>query len=195
MAITFVYDFEATKAALLYLVSKGLPSFDKHKALTLLFLADRAHLLRFGRTITGDSYVLSADGPIPLETARFLGGLQGEGTKVGTSEVKDLAELFELTNDEHPQHLLKVPFDKDALSESDLVILDQVASEHGGKTFDELYEETHATAAYANVWKGEESFPMSFEDFFIDAPEAKLVLDEILRRERLIMAFPDPVSA
>ena len=76
MALTFKFDFEATKAVLLYLAAKELPNFDKYRASKLLFLADREHLVCFGRTITGDSYNALPYGPTPNRTLELLDAIR-----------------------------------------------------------------------------------------------------------------------
>ncbi len=71
IAIQFEYDIAKTQTALAYFAGKRLPAFDPDKAMALLFLADREHLLRFGRTITGDRYEARNNGPVAVETEKL----------------------------------------------------------------------------------------------------------------------------
>ena len=60
----FDYDAEAALAAMAYLCAKCSPPVTRQKMCILLFLAEREHLLRFGRPITGD-HLPGAGGDFP----------------------------------------------------------------------------------------------------------------------------------
>ena len=202
MPLSFQFDFDATKTALLYLASKELPEFDKYRAVKLLFLADREHLLRYGRTITGDSYNALPYGPTPDRTLELLNGLERvalEGTAPPSDMVADFARLIEVADLAHPTYHVSSEPDLDALSESDLMALDAVVREHGRKSFDELRDLTHGMKAYTNAWRidsARRKFPMSFEDFFADDPGKADFLMEIEEEQKLARLFPaEPVRA
>lgn len=196
-AIDFDFDFDKTKAALLYLATHRLPEFDKYKACKLLFLADREHLLRFGRTITGDSYSALPYGPTPDKTLDLLDEFEAvvqEGQDVKTPEAEELVAALRSDGMPYARYDNKVAPDLDALSESDVMILDQVASEHGCKTFQQLYELTHQMSAYKNAWRDDprrRRFPMCFEDFFAGTGK-DAVLQQLIEDQRLRRAFPEP---
>lgn len=192
--IHFEFDYERTKAALLYLTSRHLPKFDKYQAFKLLFLADRAHLLRFGRTITGDSYDAWTYGPCPTETKRILDSLQRleEGEPTTCTEAVDIAKILDLTQDKYPCYRLKAEANLEALSESDRLILDQVANQYGSKGSDDLYNLTHDLAAYKSAWQGgseSDRYRMRFEDFFIEAPDREPILRELREEQQLRRLF------
>ena len=94
--IGFEYDQQATAAAIAHLNSKFTSPLTAPMLGTLLFLADREHLIRFGRPITGDYYEAAESGPVP--TRIFNPRLTG----VDMGSVQDL------------------------LSQSDIMVLDQV---------------------------------------------------------------------
>ncbi len=201
MALTFNFDFPATKAALLYLASKELPDFDKYRASKLLFLADREHLLRFGRTITGDAYNALPYGPTPDATLDLLNGLEAvvhQGKLPMSDQVAELVTALELTNLHYPTYHAKVEPDLNAMSKSDMRVLDQVVEDHGRKTFSELKTLTHGMKAYTNVWLDDgprKKFPMAFEDFFAEAPDKAEYLKELQEDQRLAQALPQVVCA
>ena len=201
MPLSFSFDFEATKAALVYLASKNLPNFDKYRAVKLLFLADREHLLRFGRPITGDSYSALPYGPTPDKILSLLGGLERvalEGDEPMSDEVAELVNNLDVAEDEYSTYHAKSQPDFDALSKSDVSVLDHVIQEHGLKTFNELKELTHGMKAYADVWRSNgvrKKFPMAFEDFFAEAPEKAEFLKELEENQELHRAFPDFLCA
>lgn len=165
IAIQFEFDTAKTQSALAYLAGKRLPDFDPDKAMVLLFLADREHLLRFGRTITGDRYEARGAGPVAVETEKS-----------------------------HLANKPTFDYDEEALSESDHVVLDHVAQEYGAKTCAEIGGFTRNLTAYRNarIQGGErEDWRMRFEDFFAEAPDRAPILQEIKEEQQLRRMFSD----
>ncbi len=201
MTLSFEFDFEATKAALLYLASKELSQFDKYRAIKLLFLADREHLLRFGRPITGDKYNALPFGPTGDRILNFLGELESvalEGELPKSPEVAELVASLEVAEDEYSTYHAKVEPDWDALSKSDINVLNHVVEEHGHKSFNELKKFTHDMTAYKSVWRedqGQRKFPMVFDDFFAEEPEKSGFLKELRENQTIAKAFPSTMNA
>lgn len=136
----------------------------------LLFLADRNHLLRYGRPITGDDYEATATGPVPVKAVQILDELE--------------------VNADH---------DNDLLSDSDRLTLDQIACEHGNKTEEEVTSAARTAEAYQKARRkaqetDRQSFPMYFENFFDDAPDRLEVLEELVEDQRMRRVFPDVLS-
>jgi Protein of unknown function (DUF4065) len=195
MALSFKFDFEATKAALLYLASKNLPDFDKYRAVKLLFLADREHLLRFGRPITGDDYSALKYGPTPNRVLNFLDDLErvaNRGDDPGSDEVSELARCLSVTEKRYPTYHAKEKPDLDYLSKTDLIALDSAVAEYGQKDFEELKTFTHGLKAYSEAWRPNElreKFPMPYESFFADLPARQEFLKELEVEQRLTQAL------
>ena len=169
MAVSFRFDFAKARAALLYLASQNLPGFDKGKACKLLFLADKLHLVRYSRPITGDRYWALEHGPVPSRLLVLLN--QIEAQKITDKEAHELAEGLGLDRAYvNPRLQARQRPDMDELSQSDVEALNRIAVTRGAKTFAELRVLTHETVAYRRAWakkpakKG--SLPMAFEDFF-----------------------------
>ncbi len=203
MSVSFAFDFDKALAALLYLASKPevVPGLDKYKAGKLLFLAEKYHLVQYGRPIFGDTYKALPYGPVP----QLLIDLVQEMTDVargGTSpriEVKRLAEVLDVEGRyRYPRLVAKAGFDaeiKAALSASDVAALDHVIALHGRKSFDELKALTHEMPAYRRAWEsrpaGVEVKQMDYEDFFeedqdaIDGAKEHMLENAVLRE-----AFP-----
>jgi Protein of unknown function (DUF4065) len=59
-----------------FLASKHLPQLTKWRICKLLFLADKLHLLRYGRPITGDAYYAMKLGPVPTNVLNVLDNAQ-----------------------------------------------------------------------------------------------------------------------
>lgn len=200
MTLTFTFDFEKTRAALLHLASKEIMEFTKYKAVKLLFLADREHLFRFGRPITGDSSDALPYGPVPSHMLSTLGGMETILSEDGlpdqvSVDARTLAKSFVLETGKHPTYRAIETPDLDQLSESDIMVLDKIAEEFGHRAFDEIYNFTHALKAYATVWQEgstRRKFPMKFEDFFLDAPDRQFMLEEMIENQAIREAFPSP---
>jgi hypothetical protein len=174
--VTFEYDFDKVLATLVYFASnEKVTFFDKKKALSLLFLADKTHLLRYGEPISGDYYGAPQYGAVPQNTWRRLnrfcsGNLKGR-------DIERLAEALRRVRVKgHKFEVLvpKVKPDLDALSEVEREILDEIIEKYGDKDFNGLYDPTHPPA-----WnkarernRGKPAPLMLFEEFFEGEPEA-----------------------
>ena len=172
MAVEFKFDFPRALAAITYLASKNIPELTTYKMLKLLFLADKYHLVQFGRTITGDKYSALPDGPVPSRIYNFFKQVinrpfSEEGRQISAN----------LKIDRHPKHPIfaaAVPHDSSALSRSDMLSLDKAIHDYGAFNYDQLKELTHDMAAFDKAWKKKKlwkrSAPMNIEDFFDDDP-------------------------
>lgn len=147
---------------MLYLSLKGM-KLDQYQVVKLLYLADRAHLIRFGRPITFDRYVAMKFGPVGSAAYDLLKGKSAQG--IAPSELPfDIRKHDEVTLLGKPKREIK----KSVLSKSDLLILDSIIKEFGGMTFDQLFKITHEHFAYDRAWKNRSSGAdeMRYEDFF-----------------------------
>lgn len=164
MAVEFKFDSKRTVSAIAYLASKRLPDLTKYRICKLLFFADKLHLVRYGRPITGDDYFALDWGPVPSTTLDALNDEHPLAIK--------LAALLKKHEAKHPIFALRfgAKVDMRYLSKSDRKVLDQIVHDYGHKSFDDLYNLTHATPAYTKAWErrvGKRS-RMNFEDFFED---------------------------
>lgn len=66
------FNYKKSVQALNYLALKSGGSLNKMKAIKMIWLADRLHLRKYGRTITGDVYFALPYGPIPSTTRDIL---------------------------------------------------------------------------------------------------------------------------
>jgi uncharacterized phage-associated protein len=191
MPVEFQFDFDKSKAAFVYLASKEVPALDTYKVCKLLFLADKYHLVKYGRPITGDKYCALPYGPIPSTILDIV-------EKVVAGDVLDpqaasLAEALELDRQyQHPRFKAKAAFDAIHLSQSDVMALDHVIAGFGAMGFAELKAITHEMAAYKKAWRGKpegrNAVDMSFEEFFEEDSDAvagakeEMLEDDLLRK-------------
>ncbi len=200
MNLRFEFDRDRTLAAVVYLASKNIPRLDKYKICKLLFLADKRHLVRYGRLITGDTYFALNWGPVPSSTLHAL------------SDEDPLAEnidiLLKRRRGKYPSYSLRTLKPAKALakkliaaflSKSDVEILDKIIEEHGQKTFDQLFAVTHAMPAYYKAWAKRgyaNSAPMQFEHFFDDDDQAiQAIREELEERASMLEALSPDAAA
>lgn len=194
--VTFEYNFEKVLAALVYLASQPgrVTNLDKKKAISLLFLADRAHLLRYGEPIFGDYYRALPYGTVPQETLRrldklYVGPVRGR-------DILQLAESLEIVLEpfhDYPILKARVAPNLDVLSELELKALDDVVNQYGLKDFQSLEGPIHPRA-WHKAWNSKpenaKAAPMSYEDFFEGEPEAaKGALDHMIEEFKFRQAL------
>lgn len=166
--MSFPFSHRKTTQALNFFARQSGGEINKLKALKLVYLADRYHLRRYGRPITGDEYFAMPYGPV-------------------ASGAKDLAEMDPMMSDAErsygAQYLAPVDrysyrsiadVEQRALSESDRTTL-VWAWEHFGKR--DRYDLAEYTHRYPE-WKRHEKtldgervtrIPMSYRDFLDDS--------------------------
>lgn len=192
------FEYEALKAiaAIEFLSRQGIPDLTKGKIAKLLFLADKLHLVRFGRTITGDRYAALPHGPVPSLTCRILDVFE-EGVEK-TDLTQQLGSVVKL--DKRFTYPYYVPTDvsrnlvEEELSQSDVDALGEIAAHFGKLSFSELRGLTHEMPAYEKAWERREfnSALMHLEDFFEQDEKAVAgVLEEALENQGIREAL-DP---
>jgi uncharacterized phage-associated protein len=175
--VEFEFDFEKMVAAVTYLASRKLPELSKGKICKLLFLADRAHIVRFGRPIIGDLHCALEHGPILSKTLKYLDAV--EAGNLTTESIRRLAECLQVERRySHPHFHATNAVEMDALSRSDAESLADVVTQYGANTFSELRTITHGFAAYKRAWDGHNgnAADMRFEDLFEDEDADDIVV-------------------
>lgn len=167
MCIHLTFQYETATQALNYLAGKSGGSLNKLKALKLIFFADRYHVRKYGRPVTGDEYLAMTYGPV-------------------ASSVKDIAEMSGFLDAKvagYAKNYIKpvnkyvfrsvAAVDTDQLSQTDIEALDFACNNFGGPSQFELAELTHSYPE----WKRHESalkhvanVRMDYLDFLDDPP-------------------------
>lgn len=197
MTVSFQFEADKAIAAILHLASKpeSVPTLDKYKAAKLIFFADKYHLVRNGRPITGDSYHALEHGPVPQQTLDLLHMAIGDAPMRGPDAFKLANSVSVDRTHRYPRIAATVPPRLDFLSVSELRALDHVIALYGTRSFLELRVLTHATPAYKKAWEnrppGAEIALMQYEDFFEEDPDAIAgALEEMLENDALRKAYP-----
>lgn len=192
MSVQFSFDFNKFLAALEFMASKSVPEFDKYKICKLLFLADRHHLLKYGRPIIGDRYCALPYGPIPSEALDLLNAFLKADTDSSDPRIQAMMASLELDRRfQNPRISTKVSPAFQSLSKSDMMALDDIVGVFGAKGFDELKSLTHTMYAYRVAWDKRPNGPMQYEDFFEEAPDAiQGAREEMIENAEIRIAFP-----
>jgi uncharacterized phage-associated protein len=175
MAVQFQFDLDKTIAAITYLASRKVARLDKYTLSKLIVLADKAHLVRYGRTITGDTMFALPHGPIPTRTLDLLNSV--EKNFLFDADAAALAQHLKLDRKySNPHFHAEQSSDEDALSDSDRQALDEVLERYGNMGFDQLKSITHGMYAFQAAWnrkpEGSNSARINFEDLFQEESDA-----------------------
>jgi uncharacterized phage-associated protein len=146
--------------AIVYLANKNdEKKITRLELMKLLWLADKYHLLKYGRTITNNTYYAMKDGPVPSESMNL-------SRKVLSSEINKCIEVvdYEISAKTEPE--LKY------FSESDLEVLDFIWNKFGDKDVWELRDLTHEYPEWKRFEEdlkdptSPKSYVMEMVDFF-----------------------------
>lgn len=192
----FVYRSKKSIAAIRLLADLKIPELTKGKTNKLIFLADKLHLVTFGRPITGDWYAAMQHGPVPSHTDNLLDDLEN-GKR--SPDVDLLSTQISLDRHyQYPRITATGESDLPAreLSDSDIEAIRETVRHYGSRTFSELRGLTHEMPAYEKAWgartgnRGE----MTFEDLFEEDEDAIAgVMQEAIENCRIRDSFPEPV--
>lgn len=136
----FTLDQDKAVESVLYLIPK-LREPTLHSVSKVLYHADKSHLSRYGRPVTGDWYVAMKFGPVPSATYDLMKALRGDSDFPITDRARS---AFQVVDDY--KLIASRQADESVLSRSERDALTDAAAQHGRKTFNELTEESHGPA-------------------------------------------------
>jgi uncharacterized phage-associated protein len=138
------FDPDKAREVLTYVASKG--EFDIYKTLKLVYLADKAHLERYGSLIFGDRYAALDYGPVASNAYDALKVARGD--ERASTRIPDIQSALSVVGQTLRVH--RAP-DLDYLSASDLECLDYAIEHFADLTFGELKALTHDDAYHATA--------------------------------------------
>ena len=194
-----MFSKETTIQAIAYLVRASGPGLSKIVLLKLLYLADRYHLRKYGRTILGDRYFAMKYGPVASDTKNVIeSGLRDEYASrfVRVTMVPHKPRDFQLVSAYGKESL-------GWLSQTDTEALDAALKVYS--VCDNLVGFTHEFPEWKKheqaIEAGASSIRMNYEDFFescedfeyCDAsPElVEMSKEEYLERQSILAALHD----
>jgi len=168
--IRFKFDSEKLVQALAFFASRGVEDLDTLKSAKLLYFADRAHLLKYGRPIVGDDYYCMKNGPVPTNA---LGQIQDFLSRTPTGDHDErFDEYFDVDHSHnYSRFVTKKAPDLDVFSASDLEILEEVLTSYGDRSAWKLRDLSHLDecvqiADGERLARGVGSVRIPFEVFF-----------------------------
>ncbi|WP_156123549.1 Panacea domain-containing protein [Flavihumibacter sp. ZG627] len=171
----FNYKKSVQALALIALSEQGV--MNKMKAIKLIWLADRLHLRRYGRTITGDTYFALKLGPIASNTRDIL-----EASSFASDEETAYSNNF-IKQEGKNYYRLIGDFNAKVFSKTDVEVLKMIIAEYGKMDQFDLSDFSHRFPEWKKweleLKRGNPSrYPMEIEDFFIDPVENPKVFQE-----------------
>lgn len=189
------FPFESKKLAetIAFFAFHGVPDLTKLKAAKLVYFADRAHLLRFGRPIVGGHYFCMDKGPVPSEGLDTINAAAGNATSESARELAAKIHFRRAGLQIHPRLVAKNPPNPEVFSESELQVLESVTSEFGRLPVGSLIEMSHAHEAWRKPDTSRASgsrAEMTYEAFFHENPLDAPIL-EVAKIEQADRDFAD----
>jgi len=136
---TPIFNFDKTLQSAMYVAEK-IKVKDFHRIFKLLFFADREHLIKYGRTITGDTYIKMTNGPVPTNLYDVFKSVRDNKL----FQNKKMKEYFTV----HGEYLIKLEKEPDLkyLSKTDITELDKSIAKYGKLPFGILSAISHGMA-------------------------------------------------
>ena len=170
--LVFETSHEKATQALNYLALRAGGTVSKMKAIKLIFFADRYHLRKYGRPVTGDVYWAMEKGPVASLAMNLAAHDECPDDYLEAPERTYAAKFLS----SGPRHsvLSREPVDYDVFSETDAEALDFAWREFGALPSWELCQVTHAYPEWRKRSGslqpgGPARAAMYYADFFLDA--------------------------
>jgi hypothetical protein len=166
------FNYKKAVQCINYIIAKTGKPVDKLKIIKLLWAADRYHLRKYARLVTGDSYFALPNGPVGSHTLDLI---NRNIDRIGEVE-KEYAQQF-LTLPESNKVNSKLDPDTDFFSDSDIEALDFAITTFSSMTTASLKNLSHQYPEYKKFEKAiedgvSERFPINLDDFFEDLSDS-----------------------
>jgi uncharacterized phage-associated protein len=169
----FNFDHRKATQILNYFALKGDGKINKMKALKLIFLADRYHLRKYGRLVSGDRYVAMKYGPVPSTVMDIA-----EADEYLDNKIKDYVTTYIKSLDDGRKIESLKSVDENFLSDSDKEALKFAWDNFGHYKKWDLSDFTHLYPEWKKHEKslrsGSKVENIVLEDFFED-PEDEAI--------------------
>ena len=174
------FTFRADKAAeAIERIARAQPGITQYFIGKILYLADKAHFLDFGRPITFDRYVAMVHGPVPSAIRNMLAAAAGADAGMDRDRrltalehadelLKHVRVELEVRMNGERQHVFPLEQPNSSLpdcdpvaasgvasrhlSGSDIECLDEAIALHGEMSFASIRHKTHQDEAWHEAW-------------------------------------------
>ena len=172
------FNKDVALQAMLYVLSK-LGTADMHKVSKILYFADRSHLSKYARSITGDDYIKMSYGPVPSNVYDIMKAVRGDSFFANTSEAKALEQYFKFVNSKDIMPLMCANLDY--LSESDVECLDEAIAMCKDLIFEELTRLSHDFAWTNTALNGK----MSIKDMLCEVGDSEEYIEYVNQKMQM----------
>jgi uncharacterized phage-associated protein len=161
------FNYKKAVQALNLIAIKNGGSINKMKAIKLIWLSDRLHLRKFGRSITGDTYYALQNGPVPSATRDIL-----ETSFFSSDIATEYASEFIAVIDKY-HYKSKNQMNLDVFSQTDKDILEIIFNSYKSLDQFQLSELSHLFPEWQKFQSALENglssrFSIDLADFFIN---------------------------
>jgi len=161
------FNYKKAVQSLNYFATKSGGSLNKMKAIKLIWLADRLHLRKYGRSITGDEYYALPNGPVPSATRDIL-----ESSDFLNDIASEYAEQFLSSNGKYEYKTIN-EINENVFSQTDIEILETIFTNYGELDQFQLRDLSHLFPEWGKYksaldQKLSSRFPINPIDFFIN---------------------------
>jgi len=165
-------EFKYQKAVqlLVFFAAQANGTINKMKAIKLVWLSDRLHLRKYGRTITGDEYFAMPYGPVASSTRDLLQNT-GQLSQEEAEYISTYLGGFTQYNYNAVQAI-----DQEVLSATDLEVIRLIYDQYGHYDHFKLSEHSHAFPEWKQyeevlAQKSAQRYPINEEDFFMNCKD------------------------
>ncbi len=175
------YDKDVALNAVLYVVKHNGGSLDMHALFKTLYFTDMEHLSKYGRSVTGDTYIAMQFGPMPSMTYDIFKAVRGDSFFSYASE--EFKKYFHFVN----KFVLAADkdYDPNQLSESDIECLNHAIKKCEGLSFGELTNMSHGLA-WQNTQRGKE---ISIKDMLRETGDTEEYAEYVANKITLESSF------
>ena len=168
--IKFRINYKKLVNVILYVVEKSGGSINKHNLMEILFEADKQHMQKHIRPVTGDRYIKTQDGTVPVETLNIL---NGSSKKVKKPPFKFIKEEQLVVSQQKAY--------RGCLSKTDIWVLDSAIAEYAALRHEEIKQKIQQDECWKKTPLDKQ---INYEDMITDNEE---IVEYLQRHSRTIL--------
>lgn len=178
MSIKFRVNGKKVLEVIVWLLNNK-PGLTRYTLSKVLYYADKAHLEKHGRPVTGDRYIAMEDGMVP---SLVLDMLERDRSRLDPEEdIRPIEEAIEaFSAGDYEAYKAKREADAECLSRTDIECLSESLDQYGDMSVGMLWDLAHSEAAWEKAWNERENSEMSYEDMVpADHPKREELIERL----------------
>ena len=142
-SIQFKISYDKAIEAIVFLANKK-PGIHIYHVAKILFFADKMHVNKYGRPVTGDTYIKMPYGPVPSGIRDLI----TKNTWLSPKQSQGVQDSLEIDDKANYKMTAKRSANLDYFSKSDIDALEISFDKYAELSFDELYNITHSEKSF-----------------------------------------------